>query len=403
MPNFKYKGVNSHGKVVSGLLEVSDVKVASKLLNDSEIDIFFLREKKGSQVFSNLLSFMERVRSKDLVIFVRQFSVLISANVTLSDALKMLSDQAGDKYLKKIISEVASGVEGGVRLSDAFAKHPKVFSKFFINVIRSGETSGKLDEVLNYLADEMEKDYDLNGKIKGAMIYPVFIFVGLLVVGVVMMIFVVPKLIDMIAQTGGELPVTTRALVVISDFLIHFWLLIALILVGLAVAFVNFKKTEQGKMMIDSLVLKLPIFGNLLNKIYLVRFFRSLKTLIIGGSTVTNGLRIAVGVIDNNLYQELINKTIKEVEDGNSISSVFAQNKEIIPEIVPQMISVGEKTGRLDFVLEKIVNFYTREINTIVANLMSLMEPIVIVVMGVGVLLMMLAIVAPMYQMSQSM
>jgi type IV pilus assembly protein PilC len=346
---------------------------------------------------------MEGVRSKDLVIFVRQFSVLISANVTLSDALKMLSDQAGDKYLKKIISEVASGVEGGVRLSDAFAKHPKVFSKFFINVIRSGETSGKLDEVLNYLADEMEKDYDLNGKIKGAMIYPVFIFVGLLVVGVVMMIFVVPKLIDMVAQTGGELPVTTRALVVISDFLIHFWLLIALILVGLAVAFVNFKKTKQGKMMIDSLVLKLPIFGNLLNKIYLVRFFRSLKTLIIGGSTVTNGLRIAVGVIDNNLYQELINKTIKEVEDGNSISSVFAQNKEIIPEIVPQMISVGEKTGRLDFVLEKIVNFYTREINTIVANLMSLMEPIVIVVMGVGVLLMMLAIVAPMYQMSQGM
>jgi len=403
MPNFKYKGVNNRGQVVAGIIESADVRAANKSLTDGGVDVFFLREKKGAQLFFDLSFLFGGVKTKEVVIFIRQFSVLISASVTMSDALKMLSEQTEGKNLKKIISEIASNVEGGTRLSDAFERHQKVFSKFFINVVRSGETSGKLDEVLNYLADELEKDYDMASKIRGAMIYPVFVLVGLMAVGIIMMVFVVPKLVNMMTETGGELPASTRALIAVSNFFVNYWLLIIVSVIGSVLAFRYFQKTKRGKKIIDSTILRLPIFGNLLNKIYLVRFSRSLKTLIIGGSTITSGLKVAVGVIDNSVYQELINQTIKEVEDGNSISGVFMANSDIIPGMVPQMMMVGEKTGRLDFTLEKIVDFYTREIDNIVANLMTLMEPIIMVVMGIGVGIMVAAIVLPMYQMSSNM
>lgn len=402
MPNFKYKGVNSSGQVVDGIVEAVDSQMASKSLSNNGIDVFFLREKKGIQLAIDL-SFLSGVKIKEVVIFIRQFSVLISASVTLSDALQLLAAQTEGKTLKKIIAEIAGSVEGGMRLSDAFEKYQKVFSKFFINVVRSGETSGKLDEVLNYLADELEKDYDMLSKIKGAMIYPVFVFFGLLIVGGIMMVFVVPKLVNMMLETGGELPASTRALIAISNFFVRFWPLMILGLIGLAIFIRYFKKTKKGRNLIDSISLKLPIFGNLINKIYLVRFSRSLRTLIVGGSTITSGLKVAAGVIDNSVYQDLINQTIKEVEDGNSISGVFMAHNDIIPGMVPQMMMVGEKTGRLDFTLEKIVDFYTREIDNIVANLMTLMEPIIMVVMGIGVGIMVAAIVMPMYQMSSNM
>lgn len=402
MPNFKYKGVNSHGQVVGGIVEAVDSQMASKSLSNNGVDVFFLREKKGIQLVFDL-SFLSGVKVKEVVIFIRQFSVLISASVTLSDALQLLAAQTEGKILKKVIAEIAGNVEGGMRLSDAFEKHSKIFSKFFINVVRSGETSGKLDEVLNYLADELEKDYDMLSKIKGAMIYPVFVFFGLVIVGGIMMVFVVPKLVNMMLETGGELPASTRALIAISNFFVHFWPLMIMGMIGLAMLFRYFKKTKKGRKLIDSISLKVPIFGNLINKIYLVRFSRSLRTLIIGGSTITSGLKVAAGVIDNSVYQDLISQTIKEVEDGNSISGVFMAHSEIIPGMVPQMMMVGEKTGRLDFTLEKIVDFYTREIDNIVANLMTLMEPIIMVVMGIGVGVMVAAIVMPMYQMSSNM
>lgn len=402
MLNFKYKGVNNRGQVVEGVVEALDSQAANHSLVNSGVDVFFLREKRGMLLFSYLASMplFSGVKTREVVIFIRQFSVLISASVTLSDSLQMLSEQTKGKNLKRVISEIGGNVEGGMRLSDAFERYPKVFSKFFINVVRSGETSGKLDEVLGYLANELEKDYDMLSKIKGAMIYPVFVFFGLFIVGGIMMIFVVPKLVDMMSETGGSLPASTRMLIIVSDFFVNYWYLVIILFLGVVGFFRYIKKTSQGKKIIDSVVLKLPIFGNLLNKIYLVRFSRSLRTLIIGGSTITSGLRVAAGVIDNSIYQDLIGKTIKEVEDGNSISGVFMANGNIIPSMVPQMMLVGEKTGRLDFTLEKIVDFYTREIDSIIANLMTLMEPIIMVVMGIGVGIMVAAIVLPMYQMS---
>ncbi|MEA1963265.1 MAG: type II secretion system F family protein [Patescibacteria group bacterium] len=400
MQAFKYKATNQDNKTVSGLVEAESEEAVIDLLKEKNLNIVSLEKTKagGSGGFSIVIG---GIKAKELVAFSRQFSVLISANVALVQSLKLLTEQASNVKLKMAISEIADDIDEGARLSDALGKKPRIFSKFYVNVVRSGESSGKLDEVLNYLADELEKDYDMTSKIKGAMIYPAFVLCGLTAVGVIMMVFVVPKLTAVLIETGAELPMATKILVAISDFLAGFWWLVLIIFVGLIAGFKIVKKIPAFKKVIDRILLRLPIFGRLFRLIYLVRFTRSLHTLLVGGVNISKGLLIVSEVVENQVYKDLILATKKEIEDGNSISTVFANSKEI-PNMVSQMMSIGEKTGKLDVILERITNFYGREINNMVANLMTLMEPIIMIVMGIGVGLMVAAIILPMYQMSSN-
>ena len=400
MQAFKYSATNQDNKTVSGLVEAESEEAAIDLLKDKHLNIVSLEKTKAGG-FGNFSIVIGGVKAKELVAFSRQFSVLISANVALVQSLKLLTEQASNVKLKMAISEIADDIDEGARLSDALGKKPHIFSKFYVNVVRSGETSGKLDEVLNYLADELEKDYDMTSKIKGAMIYPAFVFCGLTAVGVIMMVFVVPKLTAVLIETGAELPMATKILVAVSDFLAGFWWLVLIVLIGLIVGFKIVKKIPAFKKVIDRILLHLPIFGRLFRLIYLVRFTRSLHTLLVGGVNISKGLLIVSEVVENQVYKDLILATKKEIEDGNSISTVFSNSKEI-PNMVSQMMSIGEKTGKLDVILERITDFYGREINNMVANLMTLMEPIIMVVMGIGVGLMVAAIILPMYQMSSN-
>jgi len=398
MAIFQYKALDSNRNTTNGLIEAVNESVAAEILQEKGLSIVSLKEK-SAKVKSKSTSFLGRVKTKDLVVFSRQFSVMVSANVAMVQALQILVEQTENITLKMIISDIADEVDSGARLSDALAKRPKVFSGFFINVVKSGETSGKLDEILSYLADEMEKDYDMMSKIKGAMIYPAFVFGGLVVVGTVMMVFVVPKLTGILTETGAELPMATKILIGTSGFLSNFWWLIFIILAGVVGGIKLYIGTYAGKRQVDWLILRLPIFGKLFQRIYLVRFTRSMNTLIIGGVTITKSLKIVSEIVGNQIYKDLITKTSKEVEDGNSISSVFANSTEM-PPMVSQMMSIGEKTGKLDVVLSKITDFYTREINNIIANLMTLMEPIIMVIMGVAVGVMVAAVIMPMYNMA---
>jgi len=398
MPTFQYKAIDSNKKIVSGLAEAASEDLVAESLQEKGLSIILLKEKSRMANF-NIDFVFSRVRPKDVVIFSRQFSVMTSANVTVAQALKILVEQTENPKLKTIISEIAYEVDGGSRLSDALAKRPKVFSNFYVSVVRSGETSGRLDEILNYLADEMEKDYDMMSKIKGAMIYPAFVLAGLGGVGTVMMVFVVPKLTNILAETGGELPIATRILMAVSGFLIHSWWVLLLVIAGGFFAIRFYISTERGRKVFDFIKLHLPIFGKLFQRIALVRFTRSLNTLIVGGVAITEGLKITAEVVNNEIYKDLILKTVKEVEDGNSISSMFVDSKEI-PKMVSQMMSIGEKTGKLDVVLDKVSQFYAREVANIIANLMTLMEPIIMVIMGVAVGIMVAAIILPMYNMA---
>ncbi|MBD3247829.1 type II secretion system protein GspF [Candidatus Falkowbacteria bacterium] len=398
MPIFRYKAFDYQGNKTQGLISGFNKNAAAENLNNRGFEIISIEDKTDSWELK-LLVLINPIKIKDLVVFSRQFSVMISANLALVQSLKIVAEQTENIALKSIISEIAYEVDGGASLSSALAKRSKIFTDFYVNVVKSGETSGKLDDVLNYLADEMEKDYDMMSRIKGAMIYPAFVLTGLVVVGTIMMVVVVPKLTEILQETGSELPFSTKIVIGVSDFLISYWIIAVILVVGMVLGVRVLISSPAGKRWIDSLKLKLPVFGKLFQYIYMVRFTRSMKTLIAGGVNITKALSIVSEVVGNEAYRSIIEESAKEVQEGNTLSSVFEHSSQV-PRMVPQMINVGERTGKLELVLEKITDFYAREINNILSNLVTLLEPIIMIVMGVAVGIMVAAVIMPMYNMA---
>lgn len=400
MPYFRYKAQDETGEQTEGIIQAASQNVAADILTEKGFTIVSMAlEKRG--ILEQSLGFLNRVKIRDLVIFSRQLSVTVSATIPLVQGLRILVGQTESPVLKMVISEVADDVEGGAKLSSALSRHPEVFSEFFINIIKSGETSGKLDEVLNYLADQQEKDYDLLSKIKGAMIYPVFIISGLGIVGALMMIFVVPQLTAILSETGVELPWSTKMLIFTSGFLASWWwaIIIGVVLIILLMRMLT--KQGKGKYYLDAFKFKLPVFGQLFKRIVIIRFTRSLHTLTTGGVALTKSLQIVADVVDNEVYRKLIQETMLEVEDGNPLATVFLKSKDV-PPMVSQMLNLGEKTGRLDDILDKLANFYTRELNNMVDNLVTLLEPLIMLVMGVAVGVLVSAIILPLYSLASS-
>lgn len=396
MTTFNFKASNpASNRQESGTIDAPNETQAINTLTDRGLQIISLKEVSLNAGLS-VNAILSRITVKDLVAFSRQFSVMVGASVPVVESLKVLSKQIVKPKLRKIIAEISDEVDSGGSLSAALAKRPKLFSNFYVSVVKSGEQSGKLDESLNYIADEMEKDYDMNSKIRGAMIYPIFVVAMMLGIGILMMMFIVPKLTQIVVETGGELPQTTQIMIGISDFLLAYWWALLIVIFILVVLFRLYLKTDAGRTQFDYLILKMPLFGNLLQMIYLVRFTRSMNTLIIGGVNISTSLEVAGEVVNNLYYKKIINETIIEVQSGNSICTIFVKTKEI-PTMVSQMMLVGEKTGKLDVSLEKVTNFYNREISTMLNNLMSLLEPVLMVAMGLGVGIMVAAILLPMY------
>lgn len=404
---FDYKASKTDGRIFQGIIEAENESLAAEVLEEKGYSILYLvksqnqeKHNEGGFSLAKFLPFKSKpAKLKEIVIFTRQLSVMISASVSVVAALRILFEQAEKPAFKRIIADIADNVESGVKLSSAFAKYSGLFSDFFVSMVKSGETSGKLDEVLEYLADQTEKDYDLVSKIKGAMIYPVFIISGLVLVGIAMLIFVIPQLTGMLTAAGAKLPFTTRILIGSSNFMRGYWWTLPIIAALIFAGFKYLLKSQEGRKFFDGIKIKFPIFGRLFQMIYLVRFTQSLYTLTKGGVALTDGLKIVSEVVGNDLYRDLILETIKEVEDGNSVASVFLKSKHV-PKLVSHMMSVGEKTGRLDTVLEKVSGFYSREIENMVANMTHLVEPLIMVVIGVAVGGMVASIILPMYNLA---
>ncbi|HNW20074.1 MAG TPA: type II secretion system F family protein [bacterium] len=393
---FRYEAIDSQGVNKVGLVEADTSQEAILLLNENGLSLLKLDVANVKTRIT--IPFLNRVSMKDVVVFARQFSIMISAGIAMVQALRILVNQTENPNLKKVIIEIADEVDGGATLSDCLAKRPKIFSNFFVSVTKSGERSGKLDEVLNYLADEIGKDYDMIAKIRGAMIYPAVVLVGMFAIGVVMMVFVLPKLMDVLTETGTALPLATRILIAVSNAITGYWWLILILLGGLIAAIRMALASRSGRRVFDVLVLRLPVFGKLFQKILLVRFCRSMNTLLLGGVTIENSLAIAGDVVSNLTYKDLIEKTIHSVEDGNSISTIFLESS-LIPKMVSYMMQVGEESGKLDVIFNKVAEFYNREIDNMLANMMSLLEPLVMILIGVGVGIMVAAVIMPMYSM----
>lgn len=396
MAVFTYKAKDASGITMVGAVEAPTEKVAIDVLQDRNLVVLALSERRRNAFLQISLPFLNRVSMREVVIFSRQLSVMISASVPIVQALRILTRQTDNVTFKIIISEIGDEVDGGAKLSTALARYPQVFSEFFVNMIRSGETTGKLDETLIYLADQQEKDYDLQSKIRGALVYPAFILSGIVIVGTIMMIFVIPKLTAIITESGVPLPISTRMLIGASDFLVHrWWVLLALIIA--IVAGVQFlSRTAAGRYEIDHLKLRLPIFGSLFRRIHITRLSRSLSTLLQSGVPLTRSLEIVADIVGNAVYRELTLKAIKEVEDGNPLSTTFTQSS-LVPAMLAQMMNVGEQTGRLDHILGKLADFYSKEVENAVTSLVTLIEPLVLILLGIAVGGLVSAILLPIY------
>ena len=402
MPKYYYKAKNRTGKLIEGSVDAASAEKAADFLMQNNLAVIEVSEKFDDyKSFLKNISFLSRVKSKELVVFFRQMAVMIDANIPIVRGLRILSQQTESEYLKEIITEVANEVEGGQSLSSAMSMFPDTFSDFYVNIIMSGETSGRLSEVMNYVADQKEKDYDLESKIRGAMVYPSFIVSVLLVVGFIIIAFVIPNLAKVLSESGAQLPWITRALLSLSGFISMFWWLILLLFLGSIVAWLAFVKTPQGEYIKDNLKINIPVFGKVWRHIYIVRICRSFATLVRGGVPISQSLDVIKGVVGNVVFEEIIEDAIKSVDEGNQISESLASNKNV-PIIVVQMISVGEDSGKLEEVLEKSADFYSREIDNTVRNLSNLIEPVIMIMLGLAVGLFVAAVILPMWQLSAS-
>ncbi len=396
MPIFEYNARDRQGNALKGTFDAPTEAVAQGMVRDKDWILLNLTEAEDSSTSRLFQSLTKGVKSKEIVVFARQLAVLISATVPIVRALHILARQSESKNLRDVVTHIADDVDGGSRLSAAMHREARVFDDFFVHMIRAGETTGRLDEVLVYLADEKEKDYQLVSKIISTMIYPAFIVVMLGVIFIFMMIYVVPKLLDVVTTSGAELPWVTKVLIGISDFFQNYWwLVLAVILIG-AVAWVVAKSQENGRRFIDRIKLSIPVLGKIFQKVYLVRVSRSLANLLASGVPVNRSIEIVSDVVGNHVYKDVLLRARDAVESGNALSQSFATSK-YVPAMMTQMMSIGEETGRLDQILVKVADFYVAEVNSLTAALVSLVEPVIIIMLGAGALLLVTGIMLPIY------
>jgi len=397
---FSYKARNKDGNIQSGDVVAVDQNKAEALLTQNGLAIIALEEKQGD-IFERLNPFGKSVSSKDLVLFSRQLATLISARVPIIQALRILQDQITSKYLLVIIGDLISAVENGDSLSSAMAKHLDVFGNVYISLVMSGEISGSLDKSLGYLADQLEKDYELKGKVKSAMTYPIFVLSALVIIGLLMFKFVLPNLTSVLKEQGGTLPPVSLLLIAFTEFFNQFWWVVILGIAGLILSIRYYIFTPTGRYQWDRLKISMPIIGDIFKKIYLARFSRNLSTLVIGGIPIIKALQIVGEIINNVIYRDIIAETVTKIQGGKSISEGLSGHPEF-PVIVTQMVKVGEQTAQLDDIMAKLANFYEKEVDNKVATLTTLLEPIIMIILGIGVGVLVAGILMPIYNLAST-
>ena len=397
---FRYKARTSKGTVETGIVEASKKEAALGILQHHNLIVTALESLEAEKGLKKEIRILpQKVSTQELVFFFRQLSILVAADVPLVESLNTLSGQTKNQLFASQISQVSSNVDGGMAFSDALARAPKTFSTFDINMVKTGEMAGNLRKILEYLADHTERSYTLISQVKGAMTYPAFIFGGLIIVVIIMLTFVMPKMFSMFEEFGAELPLPTKIIMVVSNFFAENFIVIFIALIGGVFFLLRFIKTPKGKIIKDRIEIKLPIIGKILRQIYISRLTENLGTLIKGGIPIVQALDTVASVIGNSLYEEVLKKARDNVRRGETIANAF-KGAEVISPTLTQMISSGEKSGKLAKVLTELTEFYNNEVTRSVDNLMTLIEPILIAIMGVMVAFMAAAVLLPIYNLA---
>ncbi len=394
MTNFKYKGRNKEGKIVENKIDSKNINEAKSTLKAQGLQIISINRDWASME----IKFGTGVGVKDITLFTRQFATMISAGLPLLQCMKILQDQTLNKSFKGVLKQIINEVEGGSTLAEAMKKQKGIFTTLYTNMVQAGEEGGALDTILARLAGFMEKSEILNRKIKGALVYPSVIVLVALIASAVLLIFVIPVFAAMFTSFGGELPLPTKIVMGLSDFLRGNFVIITIVIIAFSIAFNFFKKTPQGTIIIDKISLKLPVFGNLIQKTAIARFTRTLATLMSSGVNIISALETTAKTSGNAVVERAIMKSRSSIQEGESISSPLSKES-IFPPMVTQMIKIGEETGGLEEMLIKVAEFYDEEVDAAVDTLMAAMEPIVIVFIGVVIGGMVMAMYLPMFQM----
>ncbi len=399
MPEFIYLAKDIQGIDHTGTVESPDAHSAVTFIRKKGLIVISLNPKTPP-LNPFLKRFLNRVSFSDLVMITRQLATMVSSGLVLSEAIDILDDQQTNKTLKKALSDISQDIKGGLGLAQALGKYPDIFPRIYVNLIRSGEASGKLDSVLLQLADNLEKDREFRAKIKGAMIYPAVILSMMVVVMIIMMVFVIPKLVTLYSGSNIELPLPTKILIASSNLFTNFWWLGLALLIGAVVGISRWKKTPAGNLFIGRLILKTPILGKIVTSVTLTNFSRTFGLLASAGIPLLDSIGIVSDLTDNPVYRNALKDAYSGVEKGLLFSSLLTSH--VFPRIVSQMIKVGEETGKIDEIFFKLAQYFESESDHMLKNLTVAIEPIVLIILGIGVAFLVISIILPIYKLTTS-
>lgn len=399
---FKYSAIDQAGSARQGTIEAVNVDVAISSLQKRGLVISNIApEMQTTGLFSNLTIF-SGVSNRDIVILSRQMATMFDAQVSALKVFRMLAGEATNVNLGIILNEVADDIQSGSPISLAMSKHPKIFSSFYTNMVKSGEESGKLDQVFIFLADYLDRSYEVTSKVKNAMIYPAFVAFTFITVMALMFTMVIPKISGILKESGQAIPIYTQIILWLSQFFVDYGVILLVLAVVGGGFFWRFSKTDTGKLSIDSAKISMPVIKNLYKKLYLSRIADNMNTLLISGIPMVRALELTADVVDNKVYERILRKANEDVKGGQPVSEAFGVREEI-PGIFVQMMKVGEETGQLGKILKTLSNFYQREVMNAVDTMVGLIEPIMIVLLGLGVGILLAAVLMPIYNISAGM
>lgn len=396
---FQFKAISISGNQQEGKIEATTQEKAIEMLQRHKLVVISIKPVREFMSLGKIFSFLHRVKREKIIMFSKELAVMLESGIPLVEALRILYGQEENEYFKEQIYSIASKVDDGMPFSSALAESPNLFSDFYVNIVKAGEASGKLQETFVHLSTYMDKQSYINAKLKNAMIYPAVVISGFGVVGVGVMVFVMPQLVSVFEKSGTELPATTKALVALSDFFQNYLIVIIAVFISFFYLLKSYISTPNGKKAFDSAILKIPKIKNILQKVYVSRFAGNLSMLIASGIPITDALKISGNIVGNNVYKELIFSSIDEVKIGGSVSYVF-EKSDNFPVVVSKMMRIGEKSGQFGKILQDIAFFYEKEIDLAIEGIMALIEPVLIFVLGIGVLIFILSILQPIYGMT---
>ncbi|MDI6717801.1 MAG: type II secretion system F family protein [Patescibacteria group bacterium] len=399
---FKYTARNKDGELQAGYVESFSKEGAINILAGHELFILSIESAETTHWYDFISRIIKRVTSKDLMIFTRQFSILLESKVPLLDSIKNLQQQTGNQMLQEVIYEITSDIESGLSLSQALEKQGKIFSEFYVSIIKSAEITGHLEEALIYLADYLEKERMWRQKIQNALIYPAFLLFGFFAVVVLMVTVVFPKIKPVFEDSTIQLPWFTKFVLGMGDFLINWWWIILAIFIPIFFLILDYFKTDEGKIVFDEFLMRIPVLGMLFKKMYIARFAESLNVLITGGIPIAQALEISGHSIGSFVFRDILHITSEKVRGGQLLSASLKENETYFFPLVSQMIAIGESTGRLEEILSRISKLYTRDVDDLIGRFSELIQPILIIFIGIFIGVLFASILIPIYNLIQN-